>query len=158
LAGCAPAAPSRDQAGPAAGPQAQGTSPGRSGGQIVISSGTEPLTLNPALGTSSDTIYYSQPMFDGLTRPDDSLRPIPSLAESWEVAPDGLSYTFHLRRGVQFHDGRELTADDVKFTWELITHPANKAANYNFFTRIKGAEAYRAGAASQISGVTTPDP
>jgi peptide/nickel transport system substrate-binding protein len=97
-------------------------------------------------------------MFDGLTRPDDSLRPIPSLAESWEVAPDGLSYTFHLRRGVQFHDGRELTADDVKFTWELITHPANKAANYNFFTRIKGAEAYRAGAAGEISGVTTPDP
>src|SRR5262245_8758822 len=68
LAGCAPAAPSRDQAGPAAGPQAQGTSPGRSGGQIVFTSGSEPLTLNPALGTSSDTIYYSQPMFDGLTR------------------------------------------------------------------------------------------
>ena len=85
------------------------------------------------------------------------MRPIPSLAESWEVAPDGLSYTFHLRRGVQFHDGHELTADDVKFTWELITHPANKAANYNFFTRIKGAEAYRAGAAGEISGVTTPD-
>src|SRR5262249_38762094 len=87
----------------------------------------------------------------------DNLRPIPSLAESWDVAPGGLSYTFHLRRGVQFHDGRELTAGDVKFTWELINHPANKAANYTFFARVKGAEAHRAGAAPEISGITTPD-
>jgi peptide/nickel transport system substrate-binding protein len=157
LAGCAPAAPNRDQAGPAAGTRSEGTAPGRAGGQIILTSATEALTLNPALGTSSDTIYYSQPIFDGLTRPDDSLRPIPSLAESWEVAPDGLSYTFHLRPGVRFHDGHELTAADVKFTWELIAHPANKASNYTFFTRIKGAEAYRAGAAPEIQGVTTPD-
>ncbi len=157
LAGCAPAAPPRDQSGPAAGTRAEGSSPGRSGGQIVLTSATETLTLNPALGTSSDTIYYSQPIFDGLTRPDDSLRPIPSLAESWEVAPDGLGYTFHLRPGVRFHDGQELTADDVKFTWELIAHPANKASNYTFFSRIKGAEAYRTGAAPTIEGVTTPD-
>jgi peptide/nickel transport system substrate-binding protein len=148
LAGCAPANPPREPTGPAA--QAQG-------GQIVFTSGSEPLTLNPAFGTSSDTIYFQQFLFDGLTRPDDTLRPSPSLAESWDVGAGGLSYTFHLRRGVQFHDGKELTAADVKYTWELINHPANKAANYTFFSRVKGAEAHRAGSAPEISGITTPD-
>ena len=131
LAACAPASPPRESTGPAAATQGGGTTPAQSGGQLVFTTGSEPLTLNPAFGTSSDTIYFQQFLFDGLTRPDDNLRPIPSLAESWDVEPGGLSYTFHLRRGVQFHDGRELTAGDVKFTWELINHPANKAANHS---------------------------
>src|SRR5262249_46817123 len=153
----APAGPPRESTGPAAATQGGGTTPAQSGGQLVFTTGSEPLTLNPAFGTSSDTIYFQQFLFDGLTRPDDNLRPIPSLAESWDVGPGGLSYTFHLRRGAQFHDGRELTAGDVKFTWELINHPANKAANYTFFARVKGAEAHRAGTAPEISGITTPD-
>jgi peptide/nickel transport system substrate-binding protein len=158
FAACAPASPPREAPGPAPQAQGGGTAPAaQTGGQIVFSSGSEPLTMNPAFGTSSDTIYMQQFLFDGLTRPDDNLRPMPSLAESWDVGPGGMSYTFHLRRGVKFHDGREMTANDVKFTWELINHQANKAANYTFFARVKGAEAYRAGAAPEISGITAPD-
>jgi peptide/nickel transport system substrate-binding protein len=150
-----------DAAGPmtstAAGarPASQGT-----GGQIVFANTSEPTTLNPAFSPISTVIYFSQFIFDGLTRPDDALRPAPSLAESWEVAPDGLAYTFNLRQGVQFHDGSELTADDVKFTWELIAHPSNTAGAqiYGFFSRISGAEAYRAGEADEITGITIPDP
>src|SRR6266403_848162 len=65
-------------------------------------------------------------MFDNLIRrdPRDSGKTIiPDLAHSWEIAKDGKTYTFHLRKGVQFHDGAELTADDVKATFDRIVKP-----------------------------------
>src|SRR5216684_4390064 len=65
-------------------------------------------------------------MFDTLIRhdPRDSGKTIiPDLAHSWEIAKDGKTYTFHLRQGVQFHDGAELTADDVKATFDRIVKP-----------------------------------
>ena len=65
-------------------------------------------------------------MFDNLIRrdPRDSGKTIiPDLAHSWEIAKDGKTYTFLLRKGVQFHDGAELTADDVKATFDRIVKP-----------------------------------
>ena len=65
-------------------------------------------------------------MFDNLIRrdPRDSGKTIiPDLAHSWEIAKDGKTYTFHLRKGVQFHDGAELTAEDVKATFDRIAKP-----------------------------------
>jgi peptide/nickel transport system substrate-binding protein len=65
-------------------------------------------------------------MFDNLIRhdPRDGGKTlIPDLAHSWEIAKDGKTYTFHLRQGVQFHDGAELTADDVKATFDRISRP-----------------------------------
>ena len=65
------------------------------------------------------------PMYDTLLRrsPRDGQTIIPDLAQRWEIAPDGKKYTFHLRRGVKFHDGAELTAEDVKATYERIARP-----------------------------------
>jgi peptide/nickel transport system substrate-binding protein len=65
-------------------------------------------------------------MFDNLIRrdPRDGGKTIiPDLAHSWEIAKDGKTYTFHLRQGVQFHDGAELTAEDVKATFDRIAKP-----------------------------------
>ena len=65
-------------------------------------------------------------MFDNLIRrdPRDSGKTIvPDLAHSWEIAKDGKTYTFHLRKGVLFHDGAELTSDDVKATFDRIRKP-----------------------------------
>ena len=65
-------------------------------------------------------------MFDNLIRrdPRDSGKTIiPDLAHSWEIAKDGKTYTFYLRKGVQFHDGAELTAEDVKATFDRIAKP-----------------------------------
>src|ERR1700730_1564717 len=65
-------------------------------------------------------------MFDNLIRrdPNDGAKTIiPDLAHSWEIAPDGQTYTFHLRQGVQFHDGAELTSEDVKATYDRIANP-----------------------------------
>jgi peptide/nickel transport system substrate-binding protein len=182
LMACSPAAPSAPTAAPAApkptapaaapqptavaaqptaaqAPAAAPTPAQASGGQIVLSQADDPVTLNPAISALATTVYHSQFVFDGLTRPDKKLRPSPSLAESWEVSPDGLSYTFKLRKGVKFQDGSPFTAQDVKFTWELIAHPDNKAGAQiaGYFGNIEGAAAYRAGSASSISGITTPD-
>src|SRR5438094_8932586 len=51
----------------------------------------------------------------------------PGLAEKWEASQDGLTYTFHLRKGVKFHDGTDFNAKAVKFTFDRVTDPATKA-------------------------------
>ena len=99
----------------------------RRGGQAVIYI-NHPDTLNPAISPVSTTIYNTPFFYSGLTRPADDYQPQPDLAESWTVSPDGKQFTFKLRSGVKFHDGQPLTADDVKFTWELISHPDNLVA------------------------------
>jgi peptide/nickel transport system substrate-binding protein len=65
------------------------------------------------------------PMYDTLLRrsPKDGQTIIPDLAQRWEISPDGKKYTFHLRKGVKFHDGADLTAEDVKATYERIVRP-----------------------------------
>ena len=65
------------------------------------------------------------PMYDTLLRrsPKDGQTIIPDLAERWEITPDGKKYTFHLRKGVKFHDGADFTAEDVKATYERIARP-----------------------------------
>ena len=64
------------------------------------------------------------PMYDTLLRrsPKDGQTIIPDLAWKWEISPDNKKYTFHLRKGVKFHDGADFTAEDVKATYERIAH------------------------------------
>ena len=65
------------------------------------------------------------PMYDTLLRrdPKDGQTIIPDLAWKWDISPDGKRYTFHLRKGVKFHDGADFTAEDVKATYERIARP-----------------------------------
>ena len=59
-------------------------------------------------------------IYDPLVWPTKGGPPKPHLAESWDVSDDGLTYTFHLRKGVKFHDGTELTAEDVAFSMDRM--------------------------------------
>ena len=70
-------------------------------------------------GTIS-TARILQNIHDQLVTTDENLKIIPELAESFQVSPDGLSYTFNLRKGVKFHDGSDLTSADVKYSFERI--------------------------------------
>ncbi|MGD2279479.1 MAG: ABC transporter substrate-binding protein, partial [Candidatus Omnitrophota bacterium] len=62
-------------------------------------------------------------VYNGLTKVDKDLNIVGDLAESWEVADEGLTITFHLREGVRWHDGSPFTAEDVRFTYETILDP-----------------------------------
>jgi peptide/nickel transport system substrate-binding protein len=87
------------------------------GKTIRIALGEEPESLNPI---DNANIYECNKIFSGLLRSDDKMQMVPDLAESWEESPDGLTYTFHLHQGAKWQDGTDLTADDVKFTYDLL--------------------------------------
>jgi len=74
-----------------------------------------PTNLDPRIGIDSQSEDIDGLIYDGLVARDSQMKVIPDLAESWET-PDPLTYVFHLRHGVKFHDGRPLTSADVKFT------------------------------------------
>ncbi len=131
----------------------------REGGTIIYDMRQEGSHLVPAFSSFSTVIEPTVAFFNGLTRPGPELEPEPDLAESWDANEDGTFYTFHLREGVTFHDGQPFTANDVKFTWELIAHPANVSAAqlYSFLSTIQGAEAFHAGEAEEITGIKVVD-
>ncbi len=78
-----------------------------------------PANLDPRIGTDAQSEDLDGLLFDSLVARDAHMNLVPSLAERWET-PDPLTYIFHLRRGVRFHDGRPLTSADVKFTFDSL--------------------------------------
>ena len=93
---------------------------------LRVSANTPVRSLDPAKYSLGAIEYnYSLLVYSRLTYFDDKLNVIPDLAESWESSPDQKVWTFHLRKGVKFHDGREVEAQDVIDTYKRIADPAN---------------------------------
>jgi len=102
----------------------------RRGGTLVAIVQPEPVTITAGTNVAAPTQFVSGNIFDGLVTYGIDLQPKPALAESWDVAPDGKTITFRLRKGVTWHDGKPFTSADVKWTLENIwktIHPRNKA-------------------------------
>ncbi len=96
---------------------------GQPGGTLTYATISEPLTFNLALANDSGSSSYLSYLFDGLTEISWLTNQVePSLAESWERSDDGLTWTFHLRKDVQWHDGQPFTAHDVDFTFNRIIY------------------------------------
>src|SRR5512145_89824 len=95
------------------------------GGTLRYGVHTAPAHFDVHQSGTVANIGAQSPMYDTLIRrdPRDGQTIIPDLAWKWEVAPDGKKYTFHLRKGVKFHDGADLTAEDVKATYQRIVSP-----------------------------------
>src|SRR3954465_7710763 len=110
----------------------------------------DPRSLDPALSTDVPTGRAVSYVFDGLTRFTPEARVEPALAERWDVSPDGRTYTFHLRRGVTFHDGSRVTARTVAKSWERALAPETKSGGASFLFPIKGAKEYNGGTAKTI--------
>ncbi len=81
------------------------------GGRLVFGIAKDIVSLNPFYRTQSTDSFVRELMFQTLLDLDDRQQPIPALAESWSVAKDEKTYTFKLRPGVRFHNGKELTAE-----------------------------------------------
>lgn len=110
----------------------------------VIAIGNDPGQLNPAITTAAHVHAVADSMFNGLVALDADLSPVPDLATDWEVLDYGRAYRFHLAEGVRWHDGMPFTSEDVRFTFEDVL--------LKFHART------RAGLASILSAIETPDP
>lgn len=117
----------------------------------------DPRSLDPALSTDVPTGRAVGYLFDGLTRFDPDAKVEPALAERWDVTPDGMTYTFHLRRGVTFHDGSPFTASTVVHSWQRALDPVTKSGAAQFLFPIKGGREFNAGAAKSVAGVAARD-
>jgi peptide/nickel transport system substrate-binding protein/oligopeptide transport system substrate-binding protein len=120
--------------------------------------GNEPATLDPARIRDVYGLSIAQQIFDGLVEFDPTLAIVPALARYWTASRDGLSWTFTLRKGVKFHDGRDVTADDVVFSLTRLLDPRLKSAAADIFANIQGAREFREGRAPAVRGITAPDP
>jgi peptide/nickel transport system substrate-binding protein len=97
---------------------------GNSAGRLVAAIGGEPDQLDPSKTSAYFSFEVLENVYDTLVEPDANLQMRPALAESWDVSTDQLTWTFHLRPGVTFHDGSPFTADDVVFTYRRIIDEA----------------------------------
>ena len=94
------------------------------GGKILtIELGPEVESIDPALNTTNDGANYLTYLFDNLLRVDKDGKVAPSLAEKYEVSDDGLTWTFHLRDGLKWSDGSDLTANDFVYSWQRMIDP-----------------------------------
>ena len=129
------------------------------GGSAVVTFQDDVSTLDPAIGYDWQNWSIIKAIFDGLMDYEPgTTQLVPNLAESYEVAEDGLSYTFTLRQGVKFHNGRELVADDVKYSLERTLDPVTQSPGQSFYLGIQGAEAFVGGEADGVSGIEVVDP
>ncbi|MHC2364025.1 ABC transporter substrate-binding protein [Rhizobium leguminosarum] len=130
----------------------------KQGGDIVVTYKDDITTLDPAIGYdwvnwSMIKSLYSRLMDYAPGTPN----PVPSLAESFTVSPDGLTYTFKLHKGVKFSNGREVVASDVKYSIERAVDPKTQGPGAGFFGAIKGFEEETGGKTTTLSGIETPD-
>lgn len=114
---------------------------GGEGGVLIAAQGAEPDRLDPHLTTAFASFQVLENVYDTLVQPGDDLSMEPALAESWEISDDNLTWTFKLREGVTWHNGRAFTADDVVFSYNRILDPDFGAANAFRFASVESVTA-----------------
>ncbi|MFH1134611.1 MAG: peptide-binding protein [Pseudomonadota bacterium] len=110
------------------------------GDMLVGGSIGDASSLLPALVSDSASRDVTNLVYNGLVKVDENLNLVGDLAESWDVSPDGLALTFHLRKGVKWHDGAPFTARDALFTYQLMIDPRTKTAYGEDFKQARKAE------------------
>ncbi len=129
------------------------------GGNITVTYKDDVATLDPAIGYDWQNWSMIKSIFDSLMDYEPGTTTLrPGLAESYDVSDDGMTFTFYLRPGVMFHNGREMTAEDVKYSLDRVTNPETLSPGAGFFASIDGYDAMTDGSATSLSGVTVVDP
>lgn len=117
----------------------------------------EPSSLDPARIRDIYAYTVVNQLFDGLVQYDQHLNPVPAIAGFWEASRDGLTWTFYLRKGVRFHHGREVTAEDFVYSFSRLLDPTTRSPVASLFLPLRGAEAFRGGMASHVEGLQALD-
>jgi oligopeptide transport system substrate-binding protein len=108
---------------------------------LTIINNAEPESLDPAIITGIPEFRVVIGLFEGLMRLDPkTARPIPGLAQSWDISSDGRTYTFHLRTNLLWSTGEPLTADDVVYSWVRAANPATASDYAGEFFYVKNGE------------------
>ena len=124
----------------------------RSGGELVFPVPSEPPSYDGHREETFGLIHPIAPFYNTLLRVDPNdkggTKPYPSLAESWIVSPDHKIYTFKLRQGVKFHDGSEMTSEDVKASYDKIIFPpagvgSSRKGQYAVVEAIRAPDRYQ---------------
>ena len=117
-----------------------------------------PIILDPAIAQESQSIQYIVQIFSGLVAFDADLNLTADLAAEWQISEDGTTYTFTLHENARFHDGRPVTASDVKYSWERAANPANNSPTAKtYLNDIVGMQEVFDGLAQEASGIEVID-
>ncbi len=135
--GAAPAATTASSGSPVAAASPATTSaaaalPGKKGGKLVWALESDPVNLIPYGAVATSNMWGKEFIYDSLLAWDKDLKVVPALAESYEQ-PDDKTYVFHLRKGVKFHDGKELDAEDVKYSFDMMKAPPAPGNKWAWF-------------------------
>lgn len=130
------------------------------GDVLRFNNGAEPESTDPSVMSGQVDGRIARIMFQGLTDSDpQTLAPVPGQAYRWETSADGLTYTFHLRPGLVWSDGRPLVANDFVWSWRRVLAPATASRSASLLYPIANAEAYNTGKTTDSTrvGVAAPD-
>jgi peptide/nickel transport system substrate-binding protein len=114
------------------------------GGQLMVAYETDPVTFNGAKANNFATVQVNEQIYESLTALDSKMKVIPSLAERWDH-PDPLTYVFHLRQGVKFHNGKTFAAEDVKYTFDRLLAKETASPSRNWYDYVDKVEVVNAG-------------
>jgi ABC-type transport system substrate-binding protein len=118
-----------------------------------------PTSMDPSKVQDGDTIDMLQQVYEGLVGWGTNNQPEARLAEKWDVSKDGTEYTFHLRHGVKFHNGREVHADDFKWCFERACNPKFTSDTADtYLNNIVGVSDRLKGKTSEVTGIKVADP
>ena len=116
-----------------------------------------PEDLDPAHSLSKEADSVMGEIYDGLVCLNESFEVAPEIAESWEYNSKTATYTFHLREGVKFHNGKPVTAEDVKYSLQRLAMPKIKADQAEWILYVKGAREFKNGKTNDVKGLRVID-
>lgn len=154
LSACGGSSSSSSTPGSSGDAQTPSVSPDAS--ELAVCIGPDPETIDPALNSASDGSSLIKHAFEGLLRTDPNGDLGPGQAESYDVSPDGLTWTFHLREGLKWSDGSPLTAADFEYSWKRAVDPMTAAPYADMFNVIAGY--HEAVGSPDAEGNATADP
>lgn len=154
----APAAAPKPTTPPASATTAATAVPSAQGKVLRIGVNVPPGDFNSLTAVNAFQYWSLTLMLSSLTQADaDKGIAAPDLAESWDLAPDATSVTFHIRKNAKWHDGQPVTAKDVAFTFTSALNPLVKSTRAGGFALIKGAADFTAGKADKVTGINVID-